>query len=90
MGALANLWHSEKGIIAVLALIGATVLAALSILTAEQWIGFAEWTLAFYIGGKTIQGVGSAIASAMKPATTTTVANAEGVVSVSAPAKDPA
>jgi hypothetical protein len=89
MGALAGLWNSEKGLVSVLALIAATVLAALSVLTSAQWIEFAEWTLAFYIGGKTAQGAVAAIASAMKPATTTVVATPGGTVATSEAAKTP-
>lgn len=83
MGALSNLWNSEKGILAVLIIIGATVLAALGHMAIDQWTGFVELIFGLYIGGKTLQGVGAAVAGALRPASSTVVSTPSGTVATS-------
>lgn len=80
MGALTNLWNSEKGILAVLLIIGATVLAALGHMTIDQWTSFVELIFGLYVGGKTLQGGAQAIANAMRPASSTVVATPAGTI----------
>lgn len=72
MSALTNLWNSEKGIIAVALIIAATVLTTLGHITADAWIDYSKWIFAFYVGGKTIQGAASALATRPTAASTTT------------------
>lgn len=63
MSALTGLWNSEKGILGVALIIGATLLVTLGHITADKWISYTEWIFAFYVGGKTLQGAASVLAS---------------------------
>jgi hypothetical protein len=60
MGAITDLWKSERGIITVALIIAATVLTALSVLTPErweQWSSFVKWIFITYTAGKTTTSV---------------------------------
>jgi hypothetical protein len=62
MGAITDIWKSERGIIAIALIIAATVLTTLSILTPErweQWSSFVKWIFITYTAGKTITGATS-------------------------------
>jgi len=61
MGAIADLWKSERGLIAVLLIIGATVLTALGDMTVAEWREFTVWIFGLYAGAKTITGVAALI-----------------------------
>ena len=74
MGALANLWNSEKAITGGVLVIAATVLAALGHMTVDAWREYTMVIFGLYIGGKTVQGAAAAIAS--RPASTPTPAQA--------------
>jgi hypothetical protein len=59
MGALTDLWKSERGIIAVALIVAASVLTGLSVLTPEkweQWSTFVKWIFVTYTAGKTLTG----------------------------------
>jgi len=83
LGALTDIFHSEKGLAALVLIIAATVLCTLGHMTIADWTDFAKWTFAVYVGGKTIQGGVSAIAAArVTPASshqTTSTNNLGGV-----------
>mgnify|MGYP001602711925 CR=1 FL=1 len=85
MGALTSLWNSEKGILAVALIIGATVLAALGHMTIEQWTGFSELIFGLYVGGKTLQSGAQAIATALTPSKVTVVTTPQGSAAESVP-----
>jgi hypothetical protein len=55
--ALKDLFASERGLLALALIICATVLAALAVLTPDQWIGFVEFVFGAYVVGKTTTGV---------------------------------
>lgn len=57
MGAITDLWKSERGLIAILLIIGATVLAGMAILAPEQWLDYTKWIFVTYVVGKTATGV---------------------------------
>lgn len=56
MGAIADLWSSERGLVAVALIIAATVLTALRVLTTEQWVSYTEWIFVTYAASKTVTG----------------------------------
>ena len=56
MGALTDLWKSERGLLTALILIAAGILAGLSVLTADQWMDFTKFIFVTYVGGKTVTG----------------------------------
>jgi len=57
MGALADLWKSERGLIAVALLIAATTLCGMAVITVQQWMDFAKWIFTTYAVAKTVTGV---------------------------------
>jgi hypothetical protein len=56
MGAIADLWKSERGLIAVVLVAAATVLTGLRDMTVDQWQNYTLWIFGLYAGGKTITG----------------------------------
>ena len=56
MGAITDLWKSERGLIAVLLIITAGVLAGLGHMTTAEWTEFAKWIFVTYAIGKTVTG----------------------------------
>lgn len=60
MGALTAIWNSEKGIIGLLLVVAATVLAATGAFSAAQWEDYTKWIFGIYVSGKTVQGAISA------------------------------
>lgn len=57
MGAITDLWKSERGLIAVLLIITAGVLAAIGHMSVQEWTEFAKWIFVTYAAAKTITGV---------------------------------
>lgn len=56
MGAIGDLWKSERGLISVALIIAATVLSALGMLTVQQWLDYTKWIFVTYAAAKTITG----------------------------------
>jgi len=56
MGALTDFWKSERGLLAILLVIGATVLTALSTMTIQAWQDYTLWIFGLYAGSKTVTG----------------------------------
>ncbi len=56
MGAIADLWKSERGLLASLLIIGATVLAALGEMAVEDWREFSLSVFGIYATAKTVTG----------------------------------
>jgi len=54
MGALTDLWKSERGLLAVLIIIGASVLTGLDKMTIDGWQTFVTGIFIAYAAGKTI------------------------------------
>lgn len=57
MGAITDLWKSERGLIAVLLIVTAGVLAGLGYMKVDEWTEFAKWIFITYTAGKTVTGV---------------------------------
>jgi len=57
MGAITDLWKSERGLVAIAGLILVTVMFALSNITSEQWEALFKWIFVGYTGSKTATGV---------------------------------
>jgi len=64
MAALVDFWNSERGILAVALVIGATVLAVASVITADQWLDYTRWIFTAYVAGKSITGAAQVMANA--------------------------
>lgn len=56
MGAITDLWKSERGLIAVLLIIAATVLASLGKMTFADWREYTLYIFGTYAAAKTITG----------------------------------
>lgn len=56
MGAITDLWKSERGLLAVLLVATAGVLAGLGHMTTLEWTEFAKWIFVTYTAGKTVTG----------------------------------
>src|SRR5882724_9998058 len=56
MGAITDLFKSERGLLAVAILIAATVLCGTHQLTVDQWTAFVQWVFGIYVAGKTVTG----------------------------------
>ena len=56
MGAITDLWKSERGLLAVLLVAAAGTLASLGHMTTPQWTEFAQWIFVTYTAGKTVTG----------------------------------
>lgn len=68
MGALLNLWNSERGLVAIAAVIAATVMVFTGHMTMDKWQEFTTWILTTYIAAKTATGIATAISpNAQKP-----------------------
>jgi len=53
-GALKDLWASERGIVAIALIGAATVLAGMSVISADQWLDYSKWIFVTYVAGKTV------------------------------------
>lgn len=56
MGALTDLWKSERGLVAIALIVCVTVLAALSKITYDQWLDQTKTIFYVYVGSKTVTG----------------------------------
>lgn len=56
MGALTDLWRSERGLLAVLIIIAASVLAGLGSMPVAEWQTFVTTIFVAYAAGKTLTG----------------------------------
>lgn len=56
MGALKDLWQSERGLVAIALIIACTVLCALGIITAQQWMEYSKFIFVTYAAAKTVTG----------------------------------
>ena len=56
MGAITDLWKSERGLLAVLLVVTAGVLAGLGYMSTADWTEFAKWIFITYTAGKTVTG----------------------------------
>lgn len=56
MGALKDLWQSERGLVAVALIAAISVMFGLGRITSEQWSDLTRWIFLTYVGGKTVTG----------------------------------
>lgn len=56
MGAITDLWKCERGLLAVLLIAAAGVLAVLGHMTTTEWTDFAKWIFVTYAASKTVTG----------------------------------
>jgi hypothetical protein len=83
MGAIKDLFESERGLVAVVLAAGATVLLGIGRLTTDQWTAYTQWIFTVYVAGKTVTG---AVTSLSTKAVAVTVAPVPAVTPVPEPA----
>jgi hypothetical protein len=68
MGAILDLWKSERGIVAVALIAAATMLCGLGVIAVDQWLDYTKWIFVTYAAAKTVTGaVGIASAQPKTP-----------------------
>jgi hypothetical protein len=68
MGALTDLWKSERGLLAVLIIIAASVLAGLDKMPVADWQTFVTGIFITYAAGKTVTGAVAIMRGTTDPA----------------------
>lgn len=61
MAALKDLWHSERGVVGVALIVGATVLAGIGIVSADDWMSYTWKIFGLYAGSKAVTGAAVAL-----------------------------
>jgi hypothetical protein len=87
MVAFKDLFASERGLLAIVLILAATVLAAIGQMPIGAWQDFALWIFGIYAGAKTVT---SSVSLLKRPAPTTASGVIEAVTSVEAVAPAPA
>lgn len=59
MGALKDLWNSERGLVAVALIAACTVLVVRSIITVDQWLEYTKFVFLTYAAVKTVTSTAS-------------------------------
>ena len=70
MGAMTDLWRSERGLLAVLIICAASVLAGLGSMPVAEWQTFVTGIFVTYAAGKTITGSVEILKGRRSPETT--------------------
>jgi len=68
MGAITDLWKSERGLLAVVLIVAATVLAGLDRMTVDAWREFSLYVFGIYATGKTLTGAVAIMKGTTDPA----------------------
>jgi len=56
MGAITDLWKSERGLVAIALIAAATVGLATARIPPDQWIDYTKWIFVTYAAAKTVTG----------------------------------
>lgn len=56
MGAVKDLWESERGLLTVCLVVASTVLVGLGRMPVDTWVNYTTWVFGIYVGGKTLTG----------------------------------
>lgn len=56
MGALKDLWSSERGLVALGLIAACTVMSGIGHLTVDQWLEYTKWIFITYVAGKSLTG----------------------------------
>jgi hypothetical protein len=86
MGAIKDLFESERGLMAVVLAVAATVLMVLNRMSIDQWTTFEQWVFGVYVAGKTITGATASIANRAPAPGSTTITGTVTTTEPAAPA----
>ncbi|MGC2778801.1 MAG: hypothetical protein WA418_24545 [Bradyrhizobium sp.] len=56
MGAIKDLWQSERGLVAVALIAAASVLCGIGAVPVDQWLAYTKWIFVAYAAAKTVTG----------------------------------
>lgn len=90
MGALSDLWKSERGLVACVLIACVTVLAALSKITYDQWLDQTKTIFYVYVGSKTVTGSVALFKGTTEPPAVAATPSAPTLAVVPPPAPAPA
>lgn len=85
MGAIKDLFESERGLVAVVLAAGATVLLGIGRLTTDQWTAYTQWIFTVYVAGKTVTGAVTSL-STKAPAQVPGQTTVSGTITTTEPA----
>lgn len=71
MGAILDLWKSERGLVAIALIAAATAGLLTTHLTTEQWLDYTRWIFVTYVAAKTVTGAVGLVTSSNSGAATT-------------------
>lgn len=63
MGALSDLWKSERGLLGIALIMACTVLCVVSRISVDQWLDYTRWIFASYAASKAVTGAAVAFAA---------------------------
>jgi len=63
MDAIKNLFSNEHGLIMLLLIAGATVLAAVGKMTIDQWTNYSQWIFGIFMGGHAVMSAANSISN---------------------------
>lgn len=63
MGALSDLWKSERGLLGIALIVACTVLCVVSRISVDQWLDYTRWIFASYAASKAVTGAAVAFAA---------------------------
>lgn len=61
MGALKNLWNSERGLVAIALAVASTIMVVTGLMTIDQWVDYTKWVFLTYAAAKTVTGTADLI-----------------------------
>lgn len=67
MGAITDIWKSERGLITVTLIAAATVLCGFAIIPVQQWLDYTKWIFVTYVAAKTVTGAVGIVSTNPKP-----------------------
>jgi hypothetical protein len=68
MGAITDLWKSERGLLCLALIIAASVLAVMSVLTKQDWLDYTKWIFITYVAGKSVTSAVETMKGSSAPA----------------------
>ena len=86
MGAIKDLFESERGLVAVVLAAGATVLLGIGRLTTDQWTAYTQWIFTVYVAGKTVTGAVTSLSTKATAPAASGAATVSGTITTTEPA----
>lgn len=82
MGAIKDLWQSERGLVALALIIATTVLCGMGTITGVEWLEYTKWVFLTYAAAKTVTSAAAIITGNPISTSTPTPTSAAATVTV--------